>query len=81
MFLLRNKKDISSFRMKKSALAVAVLWYSLEVPLWGASNEYHNICLHGEIRKYQQFSFFFFFFFLKQKEKKCLTWSDEICLC
>ena len=25
--------------------------YSLEVPHWGTSNEYHNICFHGEIRK------------------------------
>ena len=28
-----------------------ILWYSLEVPQWGASNEYHNICFCGEIRK------------------------------
>ena len=26
-------------------------WYSLEVPQWGTSNEYHNICFCGEIRK------------------------------
>ena len=26
-------------------------WYSLEVPQWGTSNECHNICFHGEIRK------------------------------
>ena len=25
--------------------------YSLEAPRWGASNEYHNICFHWEIRK------------------------------
>ena len=25
--------------------------YSLEVPQWGPSNEYHNIFFHGEIRK------------------------------
>ena len=25
--------------------------YSLEVPQRGASNEYHNICFRGEIRK------------------------------
>ena len=25
--------------------------YSLEAPQQGASNEYHNICFHGEIRK------------------------------
>ena len=25
--------------------------YSLEGPHWGPSNEYHNICFHGEIRK------------------------------
>ena len=25
--------------------------YSLEVPRWGTSNEYHNICFHYEIRK------------------------------
>ena len=25
--------------------------YSLEVPRRGTSNEYHNICFHGEIRK------------------------------
>ena len=25
--------------------------YSLEAPRWGASNEYHNICFRGEIRK------------------------------
>ena len=24
-----------------------MLWYSLELPRWGNSNEYHNICLHG----------------------------------
>ena len=27
------------------------LWYSLEAPRRGASNEYNNICFHGEIRK------------------------------
>ena len=26
-------------------------WYSLEAPRRGASNEYHNICFHGETRK------------------------------
>ena len=31
-----------------------MLWCSLEAPRWGASNEYHNICFHGEI-KYQYF--------------------------
>ena len=25
--------------------------YSLEAPRRGASNEYHNVCFHGEIRK------------------------------
>ena len=25
--------------------------YSLELPQQGASNEYHNVCFHGEIRK------------------------------
>ena len=25
--------------------------YSLEMPFQGASNEYHSICLYGEIRK------------------------------
>ena len=29
-----------------------VLWYSLEAPLRGASNEYHNICFRGEIGKW-----------------------------
>ena len=28
-----------------------MLWYSLEAPRRGASNEYHKICFHGEIRK------------------------------
>ena len=28
-----------------------MLWYSLEAPCRGASNEYHNICFCGEIRK------------------------------
>ena len=28
-----------------------MLWYSLEVPLWATSNEYHNICFCREIRK------------------------------
>ena len=28
-----------------------MLWYSLEVPRRDASNEYHNICFCGEIRK------------------------------
>ena len=28
-----------------------MLWYSLEVARWGASNEYHNICFFEEIRK------------------------------
>ena len=28
-----------------------MLWYSLEAPRRGASNEYHNICFRGEIRK------------------------------
>ena len=30
--------------------------YLLEVPQRGASNEYHKICLCGEIKKYQFFS-------------------------
>ena len=29
--------------------------YSLEAPRWGASNEYHNICFCGEIRKISAF--------------------------
>ena len=33
-----------------------MLWYSLEAPRRGASNEYHNIYFHGEIR---QLSIFF----------------------
>ena len=29
-----------------------IYWgYSIEAPQSGASNEYHNICFHGEIRK------------------------------
>ena len=28
-----------------------ILWYSLEVPQQGTSNEYYNICFCGEIRK------------------------------
>ena len=28
-----------------------MLWYSLEAPRRGASNEYHNICFCGQIRK------------------------------
>ena len=27
------------------------LWYSLEPPHWGGSNEYHNLCFWAEIRK------------------------------
>ena len=30
--------------------------YSLEAPLQGASNEYHNICFREEIRKISEFS-------------------------
>ena len=29
--------------------------YSLEAPQWGTSNEYHNICFHGEISKISTF--------------------------
>ena len=32
-----------------------ILWYSLEAPHLGASNEYHNIYFYGEIRKYRYF--------------------------
>ena len=32
-----------------------MLWYSLEAPRQGASNEYHNICFCGEIRKISYF--------------------------
>ena len=28
-----------------------MLWYSLEAPRRGASNEYHNICFRGEIKE------------------------------
>ena len=28
-----------------------MLWYTLEAPRRGASNEYHNIRFHGEISK------------------------------
>ena len=28
-----------------------MLWYSSEAPRRGASDEYHNICFHGEITK------------------------------
>ena len=41
--------------------------YSLEVPRWGASNEHHNICIYGEIRK---ISVLFGW-------KKCLIWWYE----
>ena len=27
------------------------LWYSLEPPQWGSSNEYHNLCFWSKIRK------------------------------
>ena len=30
-----------------------MLWYSLEVPQRGASNEYHNICFVEKYEKYQ----------------------------
>ena len=39
--------------------------YSLEVPQRGISNEYHNICFHGEIRKKSTILGL----------KKCLIWS------
>ena len=32
-----------------------MLWYSLEAPRRGASNEYHNIRFRGEIRKISAF--------------------------
>ena len=32
-----------------------MLWYSLEAPCRGASNEYHNICFREEIRKIPAF--------------------------
>ena len=32
-----------------------MLWYSLEAPRRGASNEYHNVCFRGEIRKISAF--------------------------
>ena len=28
-----------------------MLWYSLEAPHWGASNEYHNVCFHLRNKK------------------------------
>ena len=41
-----------------------MLWYSLEVPYWCTSNEYHQrILLWSEKKKYQYFS-------AKKKEKK-----------
>ena len=30
-------------------------WYSLEVPWQGTSNEYHNICFLGEVKRYPHF--------------------------
>ena len=42
-----------------------MLWYSLEASFRGTSNEYHNVCFRGEIRK---ISLFFGW-------KKCLIWS------
>ena len=35
----------------RSASPRHMLWYSLEVPHRGASNEYHNICFYGELEK------------------------------
>ena len=35
-----------------------MLWVLIEVPLSGASNEYHNISFCGEIRKISVFSLF-----------------------
>ena len=32
-----------------------MLWYSLEAPRQDVSNEYHSICLLGEIRKISYF--------------------------
>ena len=34
-----------------------MLWYLLEAPHWGASNEYHNIWFHGEMKKKKKQSF------------------------
>ena len=41
-----------------------MLWYSLEAPHRGASNEYHNISFHEEIKKKN-----------KKKLKNPLIWS------
>ena len=39
-----------------------MLWYSLEAPQQGVSNEYHNICFCGSAVVLVFFFFFFFFF-------------------
>ena len=49
--------DKASFFIRKMLISFLFLHeniccgYSLEAPHRGASNEYHNICFHGEIRK------------------------------
>ena len=60
LFSRKNQKSIISLLSAESAKKVLkkfsyysliTFGYSLEVPCWGASNEYHNICFHAEIRK------------------------------
>ena len=46
--------------------------YSLEAPQWGASNEYHHICFHVELRK---ISLIFFV-----EKKKTLSGAMKILL-
>ena len=46
-------------------------WYSLEATQWGTSNEYHNVCLHEEIRKV---SIIFIW-----KKNMCLIWGYVVC--
>ena len=43
-----NRKMLISFLFLHENICC---WYSLEAPRLGASNEYHKVCFHGEIRK------------------------------
>ena len=50
-----------------------MLWYSLEAPHWGASNEYDNMCFYGAIKNYQ-------YFFAEKKSALSAAKHDSVTL-
>ena len=64
MYKIRVKVCKRDIGLDKSGYSVNIflissqkhmLWFSLEATRRGASNEYHNICFHGKIRKKYQY--------------------------